>query len=207
MTDIDPSVDLNAQHKSKMEKKKAARDKIMAGKIETRGLIIVHTGKGKGKSTAAWGLALRAMGHGHKVGIVQFVKGEWETGERTVLEERFSDLCQIRALGRGFSWESQDLEKDIAAACSAWETALEMMRDESIDLVICDEINIALRYGHLDAKKIVAALGKKRAGLHVVLTGRNAPDELVEAADLVTEMTLIKHPFRSGVKAQVGIEF
>ena len=207
MTDINPADDLSAQHKAKMEKKKAARDKIMASKTEARGLIIIHTGKGKGKSTAAWGLALRAMGHGKRVGIVQFVKGEWETGERTVLEERFSDLCQIRALGRGFSWESQDLEKDIAAAQSAWDAAMEMMADQSIDMVICDEINIALRYGHLEPKKIVAELAKKRSDLHVVLTGRNAPDELVDAADLVTEMTLIKHPFRSGVKAQIGVEF
>ncbi|MDH5188161.1 MAG: cob(I)yrinic acid a,c-diamide adenosyltransferase [Rhodospirillaceae bacterium] len=207
MTDINPSPETAAQHKVKMEKKKAARDKIMASKTEARGLIIVHTGKGKGKSTAAWGLALRAMGHGQKVGIVQFVKGEWETGERTVLEERFSDLCQIRALGRGFSWESQDLEKDIAAAQGAWDATMQMMSDESIDLVICDEINIAFRYGHLDPKTIVGELMQRRAGLHVVLTGRNAPEELVEAADLVTEMTLIKHPFRSGVKAQAGVEF
>ena len=207
MTDNTPSPDDGAKHKEKMEKKKAARDKIMAGKTETRGLVIVHTGKGKGKSTAAWGLALRAMGHGQKVGIVQFVKGEWETGERSVLEERFSDLCTIRALGRGFSWESQDLEKDVAAASSAWDAAMEMMKDESISMVICDEINIALRYGHLDVSTVVSALADKRDGLHVVLTGRNAPEELVEAADLVTEMTLIKHPFRSGVKAQVGVEF
>ena len=207
MTDNTPSPDDGAKHKEKMEKKKAARDKIMAGKTETRGLVIVHTGKGKGKSTAAWGLALRAMGHGQKVGIVQFVKGEWETGERSVLEERFSDLCTIRALGRGFSWESQDLKKDVAAASSAWDAAMEMMKDESISMVICDEINIALRYGHLDVSTVVSALADKRDGLHVVLTGRNAPEELVEAADLVTEMTLIKHPFRSGVKAQVGVEF
>ena len=207
MTNNIPTPDAGAKHKEKMEKKKAARDKIMAGKTETRGLVIVHTGKGKGKSTAAWGLALRAMGHGQKVGIVQFVKGEWETGERVVLEERFSDFCKIRALGRGFSWESQDLEKDVAAASSAWDAAMEMMKDESISMVICDEINIALRYGHLDAGTVVAALADKRQGLHVVLTGRNAPEEIIEAADLVTEMTLIKHPFRSGVKAQVGVEF
>ena len=147
------------------------------------------------------------MGHGQKVGIVQFVKGEWETGERSVLEERFSDLCTIRALGRGFSWESQDLEKDIAAAETAWIAAVEMMADESFSLIICDEINIALRYGHLDANRVAGALANKRENLHVVLTGRNAPDEIIDAADLVTEMTLIKHPFRSGVKAQVGIEF
>ena len=211
MTDNIPSPETehnqNSRHKEKMEKKKSARDKIMAGKTETRGLVIVHTGKGKGKSTAAWGLALRAMGHGQKVGIVQFVKGEWETGERSVLEERFSDLCTIRALGRGFSWESQDLEKDIAAANAAWDAAMEMMADEGISLVICDEINIALRYGHLDANTVVTALANKREGLHVVLTGRNAPENIIDAADLVTEMTLIKHPFRSGVKAQVGVEF
>lgn len=195
------------RHREKMAKKKAARDKIMAGKTETRGLVIVHTGKGKGKSTAAWGLALRAMGHGKKVGIVQFVKGAWETGERGMLEDRFGDLCVVQALGRGFSWESQDLEKDTEAAEQAWVAAQKMMAEPKLDMVIMDEINIALRYGQLDVARVVAELVEKRADLHVVLTGRNAPDELIEAADLVTEMTLVKHPFRSGVKAQEGIEF
>ena len=193
-------------HKFKMEKKKAARDKIMSAKTETRGLVIVHTGKGKGKSTAAWGLAVRALGHGQRVGIVQFVKGKWETGERTIFEA-FPDLCQIEAYGEGFSWESQDLERDRAAADAAWQAALKLMNDDTISLVILDEINIALRYKQLDADMVVKALSEKREDLHVVMTGRNALDEVIEAADLVTEMTLIKHPFRSGIKAQVGIEF
>ncbi len=194
-------------HKSKMEKKKAARDKIMAAKTETRGLIIVHTGKGKGKSTAAWGLALRAMGHGKRVGVVQFVKGAWETGERNVFEDRFADLCTIKALGRGFSWESQDIEADTQAASEAWAAACTMLGDGKTDVVICDEINIALRYGQLDVEAVVAGLKGRHPGQHVVLTGRNAPEALIEAADLVTEMTLIKHPFRSGVKAQEGVEY
>ena len=193
-------------HKFKMEKKKAARDKIMSAKTETRGLVIVHTGKGKGKSTAAWGLAVRALGHGQRVGIVQFVKGKWETGERSIFES-FPELCQIEAYGEGFSWESQDLERDRAAADAAWQAALKLMDDETISLVILDEINIALRYKQLDADKVVKALSEKREDLHVVLTGRNALDEIIDVADLVTEMTLIKHPFRSGIKAQVGIEF
>ncbi|PCI38855.1 MAG: cob(I)yrinic acid a,c-diamide adenosyltransferase [Rhodospirillaceae bacterium] len=193
-------------HKFKMEKKKAARDKIMSAKTETRGLVIVHTGKGKGKSTAAWGLAVRALGHGQRVGIVQFVKGKWETGERTIFEA-FPDLCEIEAYGEGFSWESQDLERDRAAADAAWQATLKLMNDKTISLVILDEINIALRYKQLDADKVVKALSEKREDLHVVLTGRNALNEIIDVADLVTEMTLIKHPFRSGVKAQVGIEF
>jgi len=194
------------RHKSKMEKKKAARDKIMAAKTDTRGLVIVHTGKGKGKSTAAWGMALRMLGYGKRVGIVQFVKGKWDTGERTVFE-KFGDQCEIEAHGEGFSWESQDLERDKAAAMRAWDAACKMMADETISLVIMDEINIALRYGQLDADMVVAALKAKREDLHVVLTGRNALEEVIEVADLVTEMTLVKHPFRSGIKAQQGIEF
>ncbi|HEY9078746.1 cob(I)yrinic acid a,c-diamide adenosyltransferase [Magnetovibrio sp.] len=194
------------RHKSKMEKKKAARDKIMAAKTETRGLVIVHTGKGKGKSTAAWGMALRMLGYGRRVGIVQFVKGKWDTGERTVFE-KFGDQCVIEAHGEGFSWESQDLERDKAAAMRAWDAATKMMADETISLVIMDEINIALRYGQLDAAMVVDALKNKREDLHVVLTGRNALDEVIDTADLVTEMTLVKHPFRSGIKAQQGIEF
>jgi len=194
------------RHKSKMEKKKAARDKIMATKTDGRGLVIVHTGKGKGKSTAAWGMALRTLGHGKRVGIVQFVKGKWDTGERTVFE-KFGDQCEIEAHGEGFSWESQDLERDKAAAMRAWDAACKMMADETISLLIMDEINIALRYGQLDAAMVVDALKSKREDLHMVLTGRNALEEVIEVADLVTEMTLVKHPFRSGVKAQQGIEF
>ena len=194
------------RHKHKMEKKKAARDKIMAAKTDERGLVIVHTGKGKGKSTAAWGMALRTLGHGWRVGIVQFVKGKWDTGERAVFE-KFGDQCVIEAHGEGFSWESQDLERDKAAAARARAAAEKMMADPTIRLLILDEINIALRYGQLDAVDVVKALKAKRDDLHVVLTGRNALDELIEAADLVTEMTLVKHPFRAGIKAQAGIEF
>jgi len=201
MTGEDP-----LRHKSKMEKKKAARDKIMATKVEQRGLVIVHTGKGKGKSTAAWGMVLRALGHGMRVGIVQFVKGKWDTGERVIFE-KFSDQLVIEAHGEGFSWESQDLERDKAAAARAWDAATRLMADEGVGMVVLDEINIALRYGQMDVADVVAGLKAKRPDLHVVLTGRNALDEIIDAADLVTEMTLVKHPFRSGIKAQAGIEF
>ena len=198
--------DLNARHAYKMGKKKALRDKILATKTEERGLLIVHTGKGKGKTTAAMGLAMRAIGHGMKVGIVQFVKGVWETGEREVLN-RFPDQVTIKAMGEGFTWETQDLNRDIAAAEAAWSAALDMIADPDNAMVILDELNIVLRYGYLPLEDVVAALKAKPRDLHVVVTGRNAKDELIEAADLVTEMTQIKHPFRSGVKAQAGVEF
>lgn len=194
------------RHKAKMEKKKAARDKIMSTKTEAKGLVIVHTGKGKGKSSAAWGMVLRMLGHGKRVGIVQFVKGKWDTGERAIFE-KFSDQCVIEAHGEGFSWESQDLERDRAAATRAWDAACKLMADETVSMVVLDEINIALRYGQLDVAPVLEALKSKRPDLHVVLTGRNALDEIIDAADLVTEMTLVKHPFRAGVKAQAGIEF
>ncbi|MBF0248490.1 MAG: cob(I)yrinic acid a,c-diamide adenosyltransferase [Alphaproteobacteria bacterium] len=194
------------RHQAKMAKKKTARDKILAAKTEERGLVIVHTGKGKGKSTAAWGMALRAIGHGMRVGVVQFVKGKWDTGERAVLE-RFGEHCVIEAHGEGFSWESQDLERDREAARRAWNAALAMMADPGFALIVLDEINIALRYGQLELETVLHGLEARSEGQHVVLTGRNAPDALIEAADLVTEMTLVKHPFRSGVKAQAGIEF
>jgi cob(I)alamin adenosyltransferase len=194
------------RHAEKMAKKKAARDKILATKTQEKGLLIVHTGKGKGKSTAAWGMALRGIGHGHRVGIVQFVKGAWETGERAVFE-KFPDQVVIKALGEGFTWETQDRARDIAAAEKAWAAACEMMADETIDMVILDELNIVLRYDYLELDTVLAGLAAKRENQHVVVTGRNAPDKLVEAADLVTEMTLVKHPFRAGVKAQAGIEF
>ncbi len=200
------SDDAAQRHKSKMEKKKAVRDKIMATKTDGKGLIIVHTGKGKGKSTAAWGMVLRMLGHGRRVGIVQFVKGKWDTGERRIFE-KFAEQCRIEVHGEGFSWESQDLERDKAAARQAWEAALRLMADETVSMVVLDEINIALRYGQLNAQEVLDALKKKRDDLHVVLTGRNALDEIIAAADLVSEMNLVKHPFRSGIKAQPGIEF
>ena len=198
--------ELNTRHAEKMAKKKAARDKILATKTIEKGLVIVHTGKGKGKSTAAMGLAVRAIGNGMKVGMVQFVKGKWETGERKVLEH-FPDLCVMKAMGEGFSWETQDRARDIDAARQAWEAAKEMINDPSFKVVILDELNIVLRYENLPLDEVIETLQAKPDMLHVVVTGRNAKDELIEIADLVTEMTQIKHPFRSGVKAQIGIEF
>ena len=199
-------VALDKRHAEKMAKKKAARDKIIATKTIEKGLLIVHTGKGKGKSTAAMGLAVRSMGHGHKVGIVQFVKGVWETGERTILD-KFPELITIRAMGEGFSWETQDRQRDIQAAKSAWKMAKDMINDPSYKMVILDELNIPLRYDNLDINDVIDFLKNKPEDLHVIVTGRNAKDEMLDAADLVTEMTMVKHPFRSGVKAQIGIEF
>ena len=191
----------------KARKKKAARDKILATKTIEKGLLIVHTGPGKGKSTAAFGMVFRALGNGMKVGVVQFVKGKWETGERAVLE-KFPDQCVIRSMGEGFTWETQDRERDIAAAKGAWAMAQEMINDPSFDMVLLDELNICLRYEYLDIAEVVAALQARREMLHVIVTGRNAKDPLIEAADLVTEMGQIKHPFREqNVKAQVGVEF
>lgn len=198
--------DLNRRHAEKMAKKKAARDKILATKTEERGLIVVHTGKGKGKTTAAMGLVMRCIGHGFRVGIVQFVKGVWETGEREVLR-RFPDLVTVKAMGEGFTWETQDRARDIAAARRAWEAGKAMIADPSYKLVLLDELNIVLRYDYLPLDEVIATLKNKPRDLHVVVTGRNAKEELIEIADLVTDMTQVKHPFRSGVKAQVGIEF
>jgi cob(I)alamin adenosyltransferase len=198
--------EINAKHAEKMRRKKEARDKIIATKTIERGLLIVHTGKGKGKSTAAFGMAFRALGHGMKVGIVQFVKGKWETGERAALE-KFGDQVTLATMGEGFTWETQDRARDIAAARAAWEKAKALIMDDEHRLVVLDELNIVLRYEYLDLAEVLAALTARPAGKHVVVTGRNARDELIEAADLVTEMEQVKHPFRSGVKAQVGIEF
>ncbi|MEE8274917.1 MAG: cob(I)yrinic acid a,c-diamide adenosyltransferase [Alphaproteobacteria bacterium] len=198
--------ELDARHAEKMRKRKAARDKILATKTQERGLIIVHTGKGKGKSTAAMGLATRCIGHGMRVGIVQFVKGVWETGERSVLA-KFPDLVTIKAMGEGFTWDTQDRQRDIAAAQKAWESVKEMIADDSYAMVIADELNIVLRYGYLALDEVLETLKHKRRDLHVVVTGRNAKPELIEIADLVTEMTMVKHPFRAGVKAQAGVEY
>ncbi|OYW34588.1 MAG: cob(I)yrinic acid a,c-diamide adenosyltransferase [Azorhizobium sp. 12-66-6] len=195
-----------ARHKAKMERRKDVQDAEVAAKTIEKGLLIVNTGPGKGKSTAALGLALRALGHGWRVGIVQFIKGAWETGERTALES-FGDRVVWRTMGEGFTWETQDLKRDVAAAERAWAASLEMMADPTIGLVILDELNIALRYDLLDLEQVVAALTARRPGLHVVVTGRNAKPALVEAADLVTEMAVVKHHFAAGVKAQAGIEF
>ena len=198
--------EINARHAEKMRRKKEARDKIIATKTVEKGLLIVHTGKGKGKSTAAFGLVFRALGNGMKVGIVQFVKGRWQTGERVALE-KFGDQVTINTMGEGFTWETQDRARDIAAAQAAWEKAKALIADAEHDLVLLDELNIVLRYDYLDAAEVIAALEARPPMKHVVVTGRNAKDELMEAADLVTEMGQTKHPFRSGVKAQKGIEF
>jgi cob(I)alamin adenosyltransferase len=199
--------ELDRRHSEKMAKRKVARNKILATKTEERGLLIVHTGKGKGKSTAAFGLVARAIGNGMKVGIVQYVKGKWETGERVVLDH-FPDQVTIRTMGEGFTWDTQNKARDIAAAENAWAASKEMIADPSYDLVVLDELNIVLRYDSLDLDEVVATLVGRREMLHVVVTGRNAKPELIEAADLVTEMTQIKHPFREqNVRAQKGIEF
>ena len=203
---LDPETEINRRHNEKMARRKAVRDRMLATKTEERGLLIVHTGKGKGKSTAAFGMVLRCLGHSMRVGIVQFVKGVWTTGERVALE-RFGDLVTCRAMGEGFTWETQDRARDIAAAGRAWETAKGMIADPSYRLVLLDELNIVLRYGYLSVDAVIGALRAKPRALHIVVTGRNAKSELIEAADLVTEMTLVKHPFRAGVKAQPGIEF
>ena len=196
-----------ARHKAKMEKRKALQDAEVASKtIASKGLLIVNTGPGKGKSTAAFGLAMRALGHGWRIGIVQFIKGAWDTGERRALE-RFAAQVEWRTMGEGFTWETQDRDRDVAAAGAAWLKALDMMADPEIRLVVLDELNIALRYDYLPLEAVVAALASRRADLHVVVTGRNAKPELIAAADLVTEMVAVKHHFAAGVKAQAGIEF
>lgn len=195
-----------ARHRAKMAKRKAVQDAEVASKTVEKGLLIVNTGPGKGKSTAAFGLALRVLGHGGRVGVVQFVKGAWHTGEKDAFAA-FGERVVWHTMGEGFTWETQDLARDVAAAQAAWARALELMADETIDLVVLDELNIALRYDYLDLESVVEALKGRRAGLHVVVTGRNAKPALVEAADLVTEMGSTKHHFAAGVKAQKGIEF
>ena len=204
--DADDEEALNRRHAEKMAKKKAARDKIVATKTIEKGLVIVHTGKGKGKSTAAFGMIFRALGNGLKVGVVQFVKGKWETGERAVLA-KFPDLCTIRTMGEGFTWETQDRQRDITAARAAWDQAKAMIADPSYRMILLDELNIVLRYDYLPLAEVLATLAAKPEMTHVIVTGRNAEDELIDAADLVTDMTMVKHPFRSGVKARIGVEF
>jgi cob(I)alamin adenosyltransferase len=198
--------DETERHKAKMANRKAAQDAEVAAKTIEKGLLIVHTGKGKGKSTAAFGLLLRALGRGFRAGVVQFGKGAWDTGERIAMD-RFGDQVVWYALGEGFTWETQDRARDVAAAERAWEKAEELMADPTIRLLILDELNISLRYDHLDLAKVLASLTARRGDLHVVVTGRNAKPELIEAADLVTEMSPVKHHFAAGVKAQEGIEF
>ena len=196
------------RHAMKMAKKKAARDKIMATKTEKKGLVIVHTGKGKGKSSAAFGMIFRCIAHGMQCAVVQFIKGGMSTGERDLILEKFSDTCAFHTMGEGFTWETQDKSRDTEMAQAAWEKAKELIRDEANKMVLLDEINIALRYDYLDIHEVVKFLSEEKPEMtHVVLTGRNAKEELIEAADLVTEMELVKHPFRSGIKAQIGVEF
>ena len=200
--------DANARHKEKMQRIKAARDKMMETKTGERGLIVVHTGAGKGKSSSGFGMIMRCIAHGMPTAVVQFIKGNWETGERKFLRERFADECTFVVSGEGFTWETQDRERDIAAATAGWEKAKDLIRDPNIRFVLLDEINIALRYDYLDIDDVVTFLAEEKPEMtHVVLTGRNAKPELIELADLVTEMSLVKHPFREGVKAQAGIEF
>ena len=202
MTDTEDA----ARHKAKMEKRKAVQDAEVASKTVEKGLLIVNTGPGKGKSTAAFGLILRALGHGWRIGVVQFIKGAWSTGERKALEA-FGDQVSWHSMGEGFTWETQDKARDIAAAERAFAKARELMADPEIRLLVLDELNIALRYDYLPLAEVVEVLRARRPDLHVVVTGRNAKPELIEAADLVTEMTLVKHHFAAGVKAQQGIEF
>ena len=206
-TDRMTEAERDVYHAEKMKKKKVARDKLVAANDKEKGLLIVHTGKGKGKSTAAFGMVFRAIAHGFNVGIVQFVKGKWGTGERDILE-KFPDQVSINAMGDGFTWDTQDRQRDLAAARQAWDRARELIADPDYKMVLLDELNICLRYDYLPLDEVIEVLKNRPADKHIIVTGRNAKDELIEIADLVTEMTLIKHPFREqGVKAQAGIEF
>ena len=203
-----PRNDADARHNEKMKRIKAARDRMMERKTEEKGLVIVHTGAGKGKSSSGFGMIMRCIGHGMTCSVVQFIKGTWITGEREILRNRFADECRFYVSGEGFTWETQDRARDIAAAQNGWKIAQEQILDPEVQFVLLDEINIALRYDYLDIDEVVDfLLTHKPAMTHVCLTGRNAKPELIEAADLVTEMTLLKHPFKDGVKAQKGVEF
>lgn len=196
------------EHAAKMARIKAARDRMMEDRQGEKGLIIIHTGPGKGKSSSAFGMVLRCVAHGMPSAVVQFIKGAWDTGERRLLTTHFADLCQFHAMGEGFTWETQNKDRDIAAAQAGWAKAQELIRDPAIRMVVLDEINIALRYDYLDVAEVVAFLRDEKPPMtHVVLTGRNAKPELIELADLVTEMQALKHPFRAGIKAQAGVEF
>lgn len=204
--DSGDELEANRRHAEKMKRRKALQERTLASKTVEKGLLMVHTGKGKGKSTAAFGLMMRAVGHGMRVGMVQFVKGAWSTGE-TVALERFEDLVDFHTMGEGFTWDTQDRARDIAAAEAAWAKAKELMADPRYRLIVLDELNIVLRMEYLPLDEVLATLAARRPDLHVCVTGRNAKPELIAAADLVTEMTLVKHPFEAGVKAQAGIEF
>ncbi len=200
--------EITRRHNEKMKRIKAARDEMMKTKTEEKGLIIVHTGAGKGKSSSGFGMIMRCIAHGMPCAVVQFIKGNWQTGEKTFLRDRFAQECRFFVSGEGFTWETQDRARDLAAAQNGWRIAKEQIRDPDIRFVLLDEINIALRYDYLDIDEVVDfLLTQKPPMTHVCLTGRNAKPELIEAADLVTEMALVKHPFRDGIKAQQGVEF
>ena len=207
-SDISDEVKLNEAHNKKMQKIKEARDKMMGSKTEEKGLIMVHTGAGKGKSSSGFGMIMRCIAHEIPCAVVQFIKGTWRTGERDFLEKKFSKECAFIVSGEGFTWETQDRARDVAAAKAGWEQAKKLILNPEVQFILLDEINIALRYDYLDIDEVVEfLLTSKPPMTHVVLTGRNAKEELIAAADLVTEMSLIKHPFRDGIKAQKGIEF
>ena len=199
--------DENTRHAEKMAKIKAARDRMMQGKTGEKGLVIVHTGKGKGKSSSGFGMILRAIAHDMPCAVVQFIKGAWDTGERRLIEENFSELCQFHVMGEGFTWETQDRQRDIEKAQAAWLVARELLRDESIHLIVLDELNIALKHGYLQLDDVLADITARPTLQHVVVTGRGVLPGMVDAADTVTEMNLVKHAFKAGVKAQKGIEF
>ncbi len=201
MTEVDPD-----RHRAKMEKRKAVQDREVAGKTLEKGLLVVHTGRGKGKTTAAMGLALRMLGTGRRVGIVQFIKGGWDTGERRAFAA-FGDRVSWNTMGDGFTWETQDRDRDVAACQAAWNLALELSRDTTLGLLVLDELNTALRYGYLDLGLVLAGLAARPPMLHVAVTGRNAPERLLEAADLVTTFEATRHHFDAGVRAQLGIEY
>lgn len=198
--------DKNQAHTEAMKALKAERDEMMRRKTEKRGLLMVHTGDGKGKSTAAFGMIARALGWGLKVGVVQFIKGKWKTGERQFFA-RFPDQLRWEVMGEGFTWETQDRTRDIAAASAAWETAKRMIADPALDFVLLDELNIALRYEYLPLAEVVAGLQARPIEKHICITGRDAKPELIEIADLVTEMHLVKHPFQKGMRVQKGVDF
>ncbi len=207
MTGLPTPDDPGSQHAARMAKKKANRERMMSKKTLQKGLVIVHTGPGKGKSSAAFGMVLRCLGHGMKAGVVQFIKGAWDTAERHVLEDLGGDRLTFRALGEGFTWETQDRDRDVAAAAHAWRVARDLLADPDRRMVVLDEINVALKYGMLPLDEVLAVLAARPPETHVVCTGRGAPDDLIEAADLVTEMKLVKHPFKRGIKAQPGVEY
>ncbi len=207
MTDAPLAEETDPGHAARMAKKKANRDKMMSRKTLEKGLLIVHTGPGKGKSSAAFGMVLRCLGHGMRAAVVQFIKGAWDTAERRILEDLGGDRLTFRALGEGFTWETQDRERDLAAAAHAWEVARGPIADPDCRMVVLDEINVALKYGMLPIGEVLAAVAARPGDSHVVCTGRGAPEALIEAADLVTEMRLVKHPFKQGVKAQPGVEY